>query len=70
MNIYLMTLSMLIWKHVQAMNFFAGILLLLMPEENAFWWVLETSQTLSVSNYLHKIMLCNGALSPSATSTR
>lgn len=24
---------------VQAMNFFAGLLLLLMPEENAFWWV-------------------------------
>ena len=23
--------------YVQAMNFFAGLLLLLMPEENAFW---------------------------------
>jgi len=24
-------------KYMQAMNFFAGLLLLLMPEENAFW---------------------------------
>lgn len=24
---------------MQAMNFFAGLLLLLMSEENAFWWV-------------------------------
>lgn len=23
--------------HFQAMNFFAGLLLLMMPEENAFW---------------------------------
>lgn len=26
---------------MQAMNFFAGLLLLLMPEENAFWYVLN-----------------------------
>ena len=24
-------------NYMQAMNFFAGLLLLLMPEENAFW---------------------------------
>lgn len=25
------------------MNFFAGLLLLLMPEENAFWYVVEVN---------------------------
>ena len=27
----------LVSNYMQAMNFFAGLLLLLMPEENAFW---------------------------------
>lgn len=35
----LLSLSSLILVYQQAMNFFAGLLLLLMPEENAFWQV-------------------------------
>lgn len=33
----LIVLFAMVSKHMQAMNFFAGLLLLLMPEENAFW---------------------------------
>jgi hypothetical protein len=35
-------------NHVQAMNFFAALLLLLMPEENAFW-----SLTGIIDDYFH-----------------
>lgn len=33
----LILLHLLHWLNIQAMNFFAAFLLLLMPEENAFW---------------------------------
>ena len=33
---------LLLFCLMQAMNFFAGLLLLLMPEENAFWYVSES----------------------------
>lgn len=32
--------------HLQAMNFFAALLLLLMPEENAFWYVHKVDESI------------------------
>lgn len=39
--------------HLQAMNFFAALLLLLMPEENAFWYVHKVDESIIFNSYYY-----------------